>query len=267
MADMHTEQRIGYAAKSSEALRSAAPTPSTAAAQRTLLGGRARGQVTNWRKARCAPRRSRYLGSILTILSGLMGACGSSSEPRTALDDVRLLPDDSVDYGPLYRFLPLYNNTVYSYQTLNEESGETGLFVIRVHHLPSGLVEFNVGGRQQWLELTEDAVRQTSGGSLLRMPLIVGKTWKGHSGIVTLTAVGRRVDVPAGSYRNCIVTTEDSTVGDTSQRVITSYCPDVGVARLEIESTVSNTYRRDVAELSSFGPMIDWGKNGVNVTK
>ncbi len=196
----------------------------------------------------------------------LLAACGSS-QPRTALDDLPVLPDDSVDYGALYRFLPLYNNTVYSYRTLNEQSGETGIFVIRVRHLPSGLVEFNAGGRQQWLELTENAVRQTSGGSLLRMPLEVGKTWKGPSGIVKLTAVGRRVDVPAGSYRNCIITTEANLVGDTEQRVITSYCPDVGIARLEVESTVSNTKRRDIAELDSFRPMVDWGKDGITVSK
>ncbi len=170
-------------------------------------------------------------------------------------------------YGPLAHFLPLADNTVYSYHTVDEETGETGLFVIRVRHATSGLVELTVGGNRHWLEPTPRAVRHTGGGSLLRMPLVAGSTWKGPAGIVELTAIGRRVDVPAGTFHGCIQTTEESAIGETSQRIVTDYCPEVGIARLAIESTVSTTRRREVAELQDWGPQLDWGDDGITITK
>ena len=178
-----------------------------------------------------------------------------------------MLEDDSEPYGDLARFLPLRNHTVFAYQVQNEDTGETGLLVMQVRHRETGLVELLVGGTRQWLQPTESAVRHTSGGSLLRMPLTEGSSWKGPSGVVKLRALGRRVDVPAGSFQNCIETEEDSTMGDSTQRIVTSYCPDIGITRLEVETTVSNSYRREVAELQSWGPMLDFGEDGITVTK
>ena len=62
----------------------------------------------------------------------------------------------SADAGAVSRFLPLTDQTVLSYETKDEDTGERGAIILQVSRRPSGGVELNDGGRVTRLELAPD---------------------------------------------------------------------------------------------------------------
>jgi hypothetical protein len=73
-------------------------------------------------------------------------------------------------------------------------------------------------------ETTEDELR-----FFLKAPLSVGATWKNADGTYTVTASGKTITVPAGTFTNCVEVTHQSTGGRVT--VVTLYAPSVGVVQ------------------------------------
>ena len=105
-------------------------------------------------------------------------ACGPRPAATTAVVA-------SGDAGAVGRFLPLTDQTVLSYETKDEDTGERGTIILQVSRRSSGGVELNDGGRVTRLELAPDGVRYSTGGYWLKAPLEVGACWQGKTGKVT----------------------------------------------------------------------------------
>lgn len=155
----------------------------------------------------------------------------------------------------LARFAPLEHNTVYTYSTSVEDTGERGVLMMQITRPRPNLAELDVGGRVRRVELTAKGIRHVSGGWLLKPPLRTGAEYPGLSGTVRITSVDKQIRVPAGSYSGCIETTESDSSG--TQRVVTVFCPDVGIVLIDAEGSSASGVSRERAELKSFGPKVD----------
>jgi hypothetical protein len=152
--------------------------------------------------------------------------------------------------------MPLAHDTVYAYDTKSEDSGETGVLMLRVRRPREGTAELGAGSRVQRLDLGSDGIRHATGGFLLKSPLSVGSTWKGQFGQVSVSAVDQTIHVPAGKFTGCLETVEQVS-SPAPKKVRTVFCPDVGIVLLEAEGMTNGNYTREQASLRSFGPAVD----------
>ena len=162
-----------------------------------------------------------------------------------------------VEAGPMHtsELLPLEDNTVLEFDTSVEETGDKGRLVMQVRRPRNNRIELNVAGKIRRLEAKPEGVSIATGGWLLKQPFTVGATYQGLSGQVTVTAVNRALDVPAGHFTNCVETQESTSTTTTT----TTFCPGTGIAKLTIEGKVNGESRREIAELRFKGPLVDLG--------
>jgi hypothetical protein len=158
------------------------------------------------------------------------------------------------DASEVARFLPLADQTVLSYETKDEGTGERGTIILQVRRPKPASVELNDGGRVTRLELGPEGVRHTTGGYWLKAPLEIGACWQGKSGKTCISGRGRAVSVPAGRFSDCLETAEQAASGS---RVTTVFCPGVGMTLLDVESDAGGRYERVEARLRSYGPRVD----------
>jgi hypothetical protein len=184
-------------------------------------------------------------------------ACGGSSTSQVA----NATPS-AIAYHGVMDYLPLDDNTVMSFETETEGSAERGILVMQVRRPRTNVVELDVGGKIRRLDLTSDGVKIVEGGWLLKKPLEVGATFPGQNGAVRVVSISRSVDVPAGRYKECVETEE---LGPGA-RTVTTFCPLVGIALLEVESLAVDNPGRVTARLKSHGPRVDLGKDQVRIT-
>jgi hypothetical protein len=181
---------------------------------------------------------------VLGALS-LAVACGSpppvESKPRPVVRE-----------GVLH-YLPLEDDTVYSYETRLEPYGERGVLVLEVRRRRPELAELVVAGRAQRLNVSASAVELVTGGALLRAPLEEGASWRGDFGRVRVTSISKSVTVPAGSFRDCLETREEMTTAEGTKSTTTAYCPGVGIALRETEVEQDGQHATERIELKSYG--------------
>lgn len=179
--------------------------------------------------------------------------CASDPPPRAAPKQ-SAAPTSSV-----LRYMPLKDDTVYAYRTEAENTGEKGVLMLHVTRAAAGLVELDVGGKVQRLEILKTGIRDLDGGFLLKAPIVLGATWPGTGGQVRVAAVDKEMKVPAGTFVGCIETIEERTVPNGHKRVTTDFCPHVGIVRLEVEAQLGVQHAVESAVLRSFGKRIDLG--------
>ena len=180
-------------------------------------------------------------------------ACGAAAKPDAAAKA------GATPQNELSRYFPLTDNTVYTYQTRNEETGESGLLMLEISRPRPDMAELSVAGRVRRLEIREDAIRHTNGGAVLALPIRKGSRWFGQDGPVEVTAVNLTAKVPAGRYTGCVETQESGGHPEAGRRTTTVYCPNVGIVKLVIEASSQGELVTEAAELLSFGPRVDLG--------
>lgn len=186
------------------------------------------------------------LGAL--IVSGALLAFGcASAETKPARSE-------PVQTSPLEHYLPLTNGHVYSYDTERESSGERGVLVLRVARPRPDLAEL-IGGRTERIAFEADGIAYASGGYLLKAPLSEGATWKGRSGIVRLVNAHKSIQVPAGSFSDCLETVEEAP--NAGSKIITVFCPDVGIVLIDAQGQVGEDFDRELARLRYYGPAVD----------
>lgn len=193
---------------------------------------------------------------VCAAVLALASDCGGNALPRAA--DAT---PSAIAYHGVSDYLPLEDNTVMSFETQAEGSADHGLLIMQVTRPRPNVVELNVGGKIRRLDLNNDGVRIVEGGWLLKKPLEVGATFAGQNGQVRVTTIHMSVDVPAGHFKECIVTEE---IGPAA-RTTTTYCPHVGIALLDVESMAVDNPERIVTRLKAYGPRIDLGRDQVRV--
>lgn len=192
------------------------------------------------------------------ILVGVTCLIGCASEPLAPKASPPAAPDMLTAVS---NYLPLEKDTVLSFETEVEGSSERGLLVMQVRRPRPNLVELDVGGRPQRLDLVGEGVRVAEGAWVLRGPLEVGATFQGQTGLVQITSLTRKVTVPAGHFEGCLETLEQG----AHARTRTVYCPGIGITELEVEGLSAAQPSREVARLKARGPRIDVGRSGVTV--
>lgn len=200
----------------------------------------------------------RYVPFVAVLTAGcavLTAGCGSSESNAP--------PAQSTAKEPVYeleKYFPLTEGTVFAYDTVNEDTGEKGLLVFEVVRPRPGRADLKVGGQvKQRLELRSDGISHLEGGYLLKTPLTTGSQWKGRWGTVTVNAVDRSVETPAGHFVGCIETVEEAQGASGGKRATSVYCPEVGLVSLDAEGENDTGYAHERATLRSFGPRVDLG--------
>jgi hypothetical protein len=195
---------------------------------------------------------TRYL---LIAVAGLLGCVPQASPPRSQ-------PPSAPDMmTAVSKYLPLEKDTVLSFETEVEGSADRGLLVMQVRRPRPNLVELDIGGHAQRLDLVAEGVRVAEGAWILKGPLDMGATFQGQSGLVQITSLERKVTVPAGHFEDCLETVEQG----AHARTRTVYCPGIGITELEVDGLSTAQPSRELARLKSRGPRIDVGKSGVTV--
>jgi hypothetical protein len=153
------------------------------------------------------------------------------------------------------RYLPLENNTVFSYETYIEDTNEHGLAVFEIARPRPELAELSIAGQVRKRYYFEPGgVRSGQGGYLLKSPLSLNSQWTGDDGQVKVTSVDLSVDVPAGKFSDCIQTVEQAKLPGATRTTTTVFCPGVGITVLQIEAEQEGTSVLQRLSLKSFGP-------------
>ena len=154
----------------------------------------------------------------------------------------------------LTRYLPLENDTVFSYETYIEDTNERGIAVFEIKRPRPELAELSIAGQVRKRYYFEPAgVRSSKGGYLLKSPLSLNSEWTGDDGKVKVTSVSQSVDVPAGKFSGCLQTVEQAQLGSATRKTTTVFCPGVGITVLEIEAQQDATSVLQRLTLKSFG--------------
>jgi hypothetical protein len=185
-------------------------------------------------------------GLCLPLLALALGC--ASSAPRQA-EAPQAAPATEMS-----RYLPLENNTVFSYETYIEDSNERGLAVFEIARPRPELAELSIAGQVRKRYYFEPGgVRSAHGGYLLKSPLTAGSEWTGDDGQVKVTSVDLSV-VPAGKFSGCIQTVELAKLPGATRTTTTVFCPGVGITVLQIQAEQEGTSVLQRLSLKSFGP-------------
>jgi hypothetical protein len=155
----------------------------------------------------------------------------------------------------LTRYLPLEDDTVFSYETYIEDTNERGIAVFEIKRPRPELAELSIAGQVRKRYYFEPAgVRSSHGGYLLKSPLSLNSEWTGDDGKVKVTNVNQSVDAPAGKFSGCIQTVEEAKLAAATRKTTTVFCPGIGITVLEIEAQQGNTSVLQRLTLKTFGP-------------
>lgn len=200
-------------------------------------------------------------GRVAVSFAALVVACGPAQKPApatTVLDDKT--PSEAL------RYMPLEPDTVFTYDTQSEGRPEHGLLIVQVSRPREGRADLRMGSKIERLQIEADGIAQVEGGYLLKVPFVVGSTWRSKNGTVRVVAVDQEVNVPAGHFTGCIRTVEESRVGGVTRSVTSVFCSHVGLVTLEVTGGTEDRPGRETATLKSFGPRVNLTSTDVTTT-
>lgn len=196
-----------------------------------------------------AIERNRALASFRFALGAVALACSPPPPPQA--------PAPVVSAEGVARYLPLEDATVFSYETSTEPSGERGVLVLEVRRPRAEAAELVVAGRARRLTLSREGVAHVTGGFLLREPFAVGASFRGDFGQVRVTRVNYAVTVPAGTFPDCIETSEEMTIDAGTKRTVTAYCAGIGITLRETTAEQDAQIASERIALKSWGKRFD----------
>jgi hypothetical protein len=190
-------------------------------------------------------------GRALSAVALLIQACAAPGPPVAApREAARGVAPAS---GGVERYMPLRDGFVLSYLVSLPGSADREQVIFQVERRSPSHASLRSGDSIKHLVVTAEAIRLVTGGTLLQAPLALGSEWGGPSGRVRITALDRHVEVPAGQFTGCLETTETGGQGLSERAIVTTYCPDVGIAEIRVDD--AGLEQR--FELRSFGPRVD----------
>jgi hypothetical protein len=167
-------------------------------------------------------------------------ACGGSNAPTAEAPK-------AAQASSLERYFPLEDGKVYAYVSKGAQ-GQV-LNVLRVVRKEPGKGALRASNAERVFTIAPDAITRVGGGLVLKAPLQLGTQFSGdHGGATSIEEVDVTVEVPAGTYKECIRTVEkpSATYPATTR---TTFCPNVGIVRLEVQSAEAT----EAMELQSYG--------------
>jgi hypothetical protein len=152
-------------------------------------------------------------------------------------------------------YFPLYDGHIFQY-TVQGQDGRPGFLITKVAR-DEASATLTSGDRVTHLTVRGDGIYNDSGYYLLKLPLKVGAEWSGQRGIIAVVRAGQSVKTGAGEFVDCIVTRE-VTQGTVEIRTVeTTFCPNVGLVRLEVQALGEELTEVELATLQYYGPPID----------
>ena len=127
---------------------------------------------------------------------------------------------------------PLEQGMTWTFRIIDSEGGRMDV-ITRVDRREGEVAHLVSGSTHYAYELRDDGIYRPSIDTyLLKEPVEAGMSWTGGEGYrVIVVAVGQRVEVPAGTFRGCVVIEE--MLGDIEVRQVHTLCPGVGPVRIE----------------------------------
>jgi hypothetical protein len=181
----------------------------------------------------------------LCLLLPLLG-CAAPSAPLHATTGHRT---------QMELFFPLHDGHLYTYQlTGGTEAPE--MFMVRVKRLGPSIAQLITGTSVKVLTITPEAVRREGYGTVLQAPLQPGASWQGDKGLVRVAQTDATLEVPAGRFTGCVKTVEE-VGGDARGTIETHFCPEVGIARIQVQQWQGDAQASQTVELRSFGAPMD----------
>lgn len=208
--------------------------------------------------------------SLVVFTSSLLAIAGCSSTPEPAKPGEGWQKASAGVAGAqsgssLERYFPLVDGTLYHYkvESLGDTPGGGGMLMMRVHRSSASQGELRKPTGTQAFELLPDAIATTTKTGapafLLKAPIEGKGSWLGpHGGVTRVAEPAASITTQAGTFNGCVVTVEERG-GDKPLKVTTTLCPDVGIARLQVEA--GGGVER--AELVYFGPPVEIGPDGL----
>jgi hypothetical protein len=184
---------------------------------------------------------------LLSVLSLVAFACSGQKNAKDPNDETEKTPSD------LNRMLPLKDRTVSNFQT--ESSLGNGVLVLEYFRPRDDHAEIRLAGAVQHVRISRSQISYATGGSLLKLPLLKGKSFPGSFGMVVIEEIDQTVQVPAGTYKGCLTTREQSKM--PPKRSVSVYCPDVGLVKLLVETFGEEESASLLSELKYHGPRVD----------
>lgn len=190
----------------------------------------------------------RALASCSLLSTLLVASCAAQSAAEPSLPRAAAANE-------LTRYLPLENDTVFSYETYIEDTNERGIAVFEIKRPRPELAELSLAGQVRKRYYFEPGgVRSSHGGYLLKSPLSLNAEWTGDDGKVRVTNVNQSVDTPSGKYSGCLQTVEEAQLGAATRKTTTVFCPGIGITVLEIEAAQEGVNILQRLTLKAFGP-------------
>lgn len=170
------------------------------------------------------------------VLLFVCGCAGSQLQPRAA---------SAPTPATLY---PLRAGCAWSYD-VDSGDGQPVLATTRVLRAEAGMVEVQTGQAVQTYRLLPDGV-QKAGSAFFLLHARLDHWPSGPTSEARVTSTEEALTTPAGSFNGCVVVEELNR--DTTQRTSTTYCPEVGPARVVSEMKVRGQTLRVHALLRGF---------------
>lgn len=174
--------------------------------------------------------------SLTTLCVILASACASAPLQPTAA--AKPTPD---------RLFPLHAGCAWSYD-VDSGDGQPVLATTRVVRAAGNLVEVQTGQSVQTYRVLPEGV-QKAGGTFL-LPASLDHWASGPNAEARVISTAESLTTPAGSFSACVVVEEQNR--DSGQRILTTYCPDVGPTRVISEMKVRGQLLRVQALLRGF---------------
>lgn len=143
-------------------------------------------------------------------------------------------------------YYPLVKGWKWAYEITRQGAANAGGTMLATYEVvegtPGGAV-VRAGDERLTYELRADGIARPavlSGGDyLLKSPVAAGSTWALADGVAKVEAVGRTVEVPAGTFRNCAVVRESR--HDPERVVTTTFAPEVGPVVIDLQTAAAES--------------------------
>jgi hypothetical protein len=185
----------------------------------------------------------------LTILFSLLalgfGCANNDAVPSALAPGAPLVSE-------LERFFPLVDGKLYAYLGRSDGAGANGvqsLVVLRVERKGRDRGILRGSSLERTFLFADKSVSRVGGGMVLALPLREGAVFLGdHGGRTTIAETSANIDAPSGHYSGCLRTEEEPSL-TYAAKVLTTFCPGVGIVRLEVVAPNG----KEVLELQSYG--------------
>ena len=181
-----------------------------------------------------------------------LGGCASTKQSSAAERDARA---PGAELPEAERYFPLIDGHIYHYSSRGHD-GREGFMVSTVKR-DGNTATLTTGSTVQRLTIRPDGIYNEVGYYLLKLPIRLGAQWIGQSGTVEIVRHNQSVITEAGTFSNCIVTRETIQGTVELRTADTTFCPGVGLVRLDVEAKGAASSSSESVTLKYYGAPID----------